>query len=327
MKILVIFFGTVITLTAPCYSQDILNVGGFDGLRAASYVAQDKGFFDAENIDFRFHGVQNSLDLMTDFVNGKTDLLQTNADNMIAWADGQGMDKQKHDLVIIMGGYSGLEPREITVAPEIRSFADLRGKVLAVDAINTGYAPVLVYMLKQNGLVWNKDYTLKSVGGGRHRVESMLKGETVGGLVGLDGELEQRGYRVLARSTDYFVDYARGITAARRDWAEQNAELVVRFIRAMIPSINWLLIPENKQEAIAIIMAAEKTTADEAQQVYEDAVDPEFGFIPNAKLERTGVERIIQIRGVMGEIKPPLPSADKYIEEKYYQQAINSLDQ
>jgi ABC-type nitrate/sulfonate/bicarbonate transport system substrate-binding protein len=327
MKRLVLIFVTLVTLVPPVFSHaaDVLNIGGFDGLGAASDVAEAKGFLAAEDISVVFHGVHDSVDLMTTFVSGTTDLIQTNADNVIAWAEGQGMDQQTHDFVIIMGGYSGLEPREITVAPEIHNFEDLRGKVLAVDAINTGYAPVLVYMLKENGLIWDRDYTLKSVGGGSMRRESMLKGETVGGLVGVDGELRQKGFHVLARSTDYFVDYARGVTTARRDWARRNGDLLVRYIRAMIRSINWLLDPGNRTEAIAIIMAADGLSADQAQRFYEESVHPDFGFIPNARLERTGVEQIIKVREVMGQMKPPLPSADKYIEERFYREAMDSM--
>jgi ABC-type nitrate/sulfonate/bicarbonate transport system substrate-binding protein len=327
MKTLVLLIGMFITLASPFYSYaaDILNIGGFDGLGAASDVAERKGFLEAEGITVVFHEVHNSVDLMTDFISGNTDVIQTNADNIIAWAEGQGLDQQPHDFVIIMGGYNGLEPRGFVVSPDITSFEDVRGKVLAVDAINTGYAPVLVYMLKENGLVWNKDYTLMSVGGGAQRVESMLKGETAGGLVSLNGELRQRGFHRLSQSTDYFIDYARGVTATRRDWADSNGDLLVRYIRALIRSIDWLLDPDNRQEAISIIMSADSMSPTEAQLFYEESVDPDFGFIPGAKIERSGIEQIIKIREVMGEMKPPLPSANKFIEERFYNEAIKSM--
>lgn len=323
MKLLVLLSGMLITMAPAGFAQDIIRLGSFS--RDTHDMAEQKGFLAAEGITVEYNDVRNSLELMRNFVSGKFDIIQTNADNIIAWIEGQGLDPQKNDFIIIMGGHSGLEPRQVTVAPEIRSFEDLRGKVLAADAVNTGYAPVLVYILKQNGLVWNRDYTLKSVGGGRNRVESMLKGETAGGLVSLDGELEQRGFRVLGLSTDYFVDYARGVTAARRDWAEQNEDLLVRYIRARIRAVDWLLDPKNRQEAISIILSAEASLPAEAQKIYEEAVNPEFGYIPAARIERSGIDQIIKIREVMGEMKPPLPTADKYIEERYYQQAINSL--
>ena len=327
MKILVLFFGIFISMTSACFSQseDILSVGGFSGLGAATDVAERKGFLEAEKITLNFDRVDSSQELMTNFISGRYDIIQTNADNIIAWAEGQGMDKQTHDFIIIMGAYNGREPMELVVAPDISRFSDLRGRVLAVDAVNTGYAPMLVYMLSEEGLVWKKDYTLKSVGGGPMRIESMLKGETAGGLVTLDNELKLMGFHRLTTSPDYITDYARGVTSARREWAERNENLLVRYIRAMAGAINWLLDPKNREEAIAVIMAADEVSSTEAQQIYEKAVDPTFGFIPNARIEPSGVEQILKIREVMGEMKPPLPSPDKYIEERFYQKAIDSL--
>jgi len=50
------------------------------------------------------------------------------------------------------------------VQPEINSLADIKGKTVAVDAVNTAYAFQLYEMLRQKGL--NKgDYEVKPIGG------------------------------------------------------------------------------------------------------------------------------------------------------------------
>ncbi len=327
MKIPVLFFGVFVSIATPCvlHAEDILQVGGFSGLGAATDVAKRNGFLEAENMTLEFDRVDTSIELMTNFISGKYDIIQTNADTIIAWTEGQGIDKQTHDFIIIMGGYRGRAPLELVVAPDILSIADLRGRVLAVDAINTGYSTMLVYMLREEGLVWKKDYELKSIGGGPMREEAMMKGEIIGGLVPLNNELKQMGFHRLLTSLDYITDYARGVTAARPEWADQNEDLLVRYIRAMAGAINWLLDPENKQDAIASIMAANEISSTEALQIYEEAVNPTFGFIPNARIEPSGIEQILKLREVMGQMEPPLPSPDKYIEARFYQAAIDSL--
>lgn len=305
---------------------DVLHVGGFSGLGAATDVARERGFLAAESLDLRFHSVDSSEELMTKFIDGEYDIIQTNADNMIAWTEGQGVDETPHDFVIILGGYRGREPMELVVAEDIESVDDLRGRVLAVDAIHTGYAPMLVYMLKQEGLVWKQDYVLQSVGGGPMRAESIKAGETAGGLVALDDELAALGFHTLLTSGDYISDYARAVTTARRDWAENNPDLLVRYIRAMVRSINWLLDPTNKDAAIAVIMAADGVSRERAESTYTKAVDPMFGFIPDAEIRPGGVEQIIKIRDVMGAMNAPLPSPDKYIESKYYDKAMETVE-
>jgi len=328
MKVAVLSVGLFIltVFASPTRAQDILKVGGFSGIGAVGEIAEGKGFLEAEGITVEFDRVRSSKEQMRNFISGQYDIIQTNADNIIAWAEGQGADPGTNDFIIFMGGYRGLA-RDLIVAPEISGFADLRGKVLAVDAVDTGYAGVLVYMLRENGLTLNQDYTLKSVGNTALRTESMLQGDTVAGFVRMNDELGQKGFRVLARSQDYISDYARNVAAARSDWAEQNRDQLVRYIRAMIRASYWLLDPGNREEAVAILESTAERPRAEAEQVYEEAMDPDFGFISGARIERSGIKRVIQLREVIGAMTPPLPSPEKYIDEGYYRDAILSLSE
>ncbi len=327
MKNVVSFLGIFFLITSSCalHADDTLHVGGFSGLGAATDVAERQGFLEAENLTLEFERVDDSIELMTKLISGEYDIIQTNADSVIAWTEGQGIDRQTHDFVIVMGGYRGRAPLELVVGPDVLSVEDLRGQVLAVDAIDTGYSTMLVYMLAQEGLVWKTDYELKSVGGGPLRREAMLNGEIIGGLVPLDDDLRQKGFHTLLSSRDYITDYARGVTAARRDWAEQNAALLVRYIRSMAGAINWLLDPDNKAAALATIMEADNVSAAAAKQIYDKAVNATFGFIPDARIEAAGIEQVLKLREVMGHMHHPLPSPDKYIESRFYQAAMDSL--
>ena len=325
-SMIALFIASALSCTPENQEPDRLAAGGFSGLGAATDVAHAKGFFTAEGIRFEFDSVDSSEELMTNLIGGRYDIIQTNADNVIAWTEGQGADGTPHDFVMVLGGYRGREPMELVVAADIRSVDDLRGKVLAVDAVHTGYAPMLVYMLRQEGLVWKVDYELESVGGGPMRIASLKAGKASGGLVELDAELEALGYHVLLTSSDYVAEYARGVTAARRNWAEANADLLVRYIRAMVRAINWLLDPAHRAEAVAIIMAADGVDADEARLRYEEAVNPVYGFVPDGELRPPGIEQILEIREVMGAMSAPLPPPGKYIEDRYYRSAMQSLD-
>jgi ABC-type nitrate/sulfonate/bicarbonate transport system substrate-binding protein len=305
-------------------AHDIIKLGGFSGIGAVGVIAESKGFLEAEQITVEFDRVRSSKEQMRNFISGEYDIVQTNADNIIAWAEGQGADPGKNDFVIFLGGYRGLA-RDLFVAPGISSFADLEGKVLAVDAVDTGYAGVLIYMLQENELILNRDYTLKSIGNTALRTESMLRGETVGGFVRWTDELRERGFTVLAQSQDFVSDYARNSVAARADWAARNRDLLVRYIRAMVRASHWLFDPDNRGEAISILASTGAITRAAAEKEYTDALDPDFGFIPGLEIERSGLETIINLREVMGVMKPPLPSPEKYIDESYYKAAIQTL--
>ena len=211
------------------------------------------------------------------------------------------------------------------VAPGINKFGDLKGKLLAVDAFNTGYAPVLVFMMKQHGLTLSKDYNMKPFGGGEARLKALLSGEAVGGFLTLNEDLRRKGFRILAQAKDYLPNYAVAIGAARRDWAVKHEDLLVRYVRALVRSTDWLLDPKNEDEAIAILRAAMKDSPNRAGELYEESLDPQLGWLPHLKIDRKGIQTILDLRQLMGGAESPLFSPDKYIDEQYYEKAIASM--
>jgi len=316
----------ILSLWSPAWAEDVLRVGGF-GQDAVGIVAEGKGFLKAEGIRKEYHSVRASVELMQNFGGGTYDVIHTTADNVIAWAEGQGADRTTHDFIIFIGGRKTLT-NEFAVAPEIKTFTDLKGsgKIFAVDAYNTGYAPVLVAILQKHGIILKKDYEMKPVGGGSSRVEAVKRGEAIGGMLTLDDELKRKGFHVLARAQDYFPAYAVGIGAARRDWAQQHEGLLVRYTRALIRATDWILDPKNKQVALQTLQARLQGSVEEAAELYNEAVNPNVGLIPRGKINPQGIQTILDIRRVMDEMKGPLPSPSKYIDERYYQKAIASID-
>jgi ABC-type nitrate/sulfonate/bicarbonate transport system substrate-binding protein len=318
---------TVLCLILPAATvaraEDLVRVGGFTR-EAISYLAESKGFFQAEGIRMEYTHVLGSVEMMRNFVSGKFDLIHTTSDNVIAWADGRGMDPGKNDFIIFIGGRKGVS-LDLVVAPGIDNFDSLKGKLLAVDAFNTGYAPVLVFMLKQQGLTLSKDYNMKPFGGGEARLTALMGGEAAGALLTLNEDLRRKGFRILAQSKDYLPNYAVAIGAARRDWAAKHEALLVRYIRALVRSTDWLLDPKNEDEAITILRAAMKDSPNRAGELYEESLDPQLGWLPHLKIDRKGVQTILDLRQLMGEAEFPLFSPDKYIDERYYEKAIASM--
>src|SRR5215471_5356620 len=137
-------------------AEDVIQIGSFNK-DAAIVAAETKGFLQKENIRVQTNTVTDSPTLLRNLISGKYDLILNNADNVIAWAEGQGEDPQKNDFVIFLGGTQGVD-QKLVVAPDINDFKDLKGKVLAADAVTTGYAVVAMAILKKHGLEWKRDY-------------------------------------------------------------------------------------------------------------------------------------------------------------------------
>jgi ABC-type nitrate/sulfonate/bicarbonate transport system substrate-binding protein len=313
-------------LPLEAMAEDTIKIGLFNR-DAAIIAAEGKGFFKQENIRVEINTVTDSPTLLRNLIRGQYDLILNNADNVIAWAEGQGEDPQKNDFVIFLGGSQGVD-QKLIVAPGIAGYPDLKGKVFAVDAPTTGYAIVGVYILKKHGLEWNRDYTFKSFGNTTARADAMSRGDAAGAMMSLaDDEIQKRNFKVLAHAQDYVKHYARGLGATRREWANANEDLVVRFNRAMIRATDWLQDTKNKDEAVQLLLGETKNNKARAESLYNLTLSPTMGLTPRSRIDMEGIRTIIELREVAGLMKAPVPKPEKYVDERFYKKALATLTQ
>ena len=306
-------------------AEDVIKIGLFNK-DAVIIAAEAKGFLKSDNMRVQIDTVTDSPSLLRNLIKGNYDLILNNADNVIAWAEGQGEDPQKNDFVIFLGGSRGVD-QKLIVAPGINDFADLKGKIFAVDAPTTGYAIVGVYIMKEHGLEWNRDYTFQSFGNTAARANAMSRGEASGAMMSLrDDEIQKRGFKVLAQAKDYVKQYARGLGATRRAWANSNEALLVRFTRAMIRSTDWVLDQKNKQEAVQLLLGETKNNKGRAEAMYQQAVSPTMGFTPRSRIDYEGIRQVIELREIAGLMKPGETKAEKYVDERFYNKALATIE-
>ncbi len=306
-------------------AEDVMRIGLFNK-DAAILAAQDKGFLAVENIRVEINTVTDSPTLLRNLISGGYDLILNNADNVIAWAEGQGVDPQKNDFIIFMGGSQGVRQR-LVVLPTITDYSDLKGKVLAVDAPTTGFAIIMIAILKKQGLELNRDYSLKSFGNTTKRAEAMSRGEAAAAMMGMsDDEVHKIGFKILARAEDHVTHYARGLGATRRQWANANEDLLVRFIRAMIRATDWVMDGKNKKQVIELLLPEYRNSQARAEEAYEETISGRFGLTPRGCIDYDGIRTIIELRETAGLMKPPVPRPEKYVDERFYKKALATLE-
>jgi ABC-type nitrate/sulfonate/bicarbonate transport system substrate-binding protein len=306
-------------------AEDLIRIGTFNK-DAAILAAEARGFLKAENIRIELDIVTDSPTLLRNLIGGGYDLILNNADNVIAWAEGQGADPTPNDFVIFLGGHQGLKQKLVALS-SVNGFADLKGKVLAVDAPTTGFAIVMIFILQRHGLELNRDYTLKMFGNTTKRADALDRGEAWAGMMGMsDDEITKHGFKVLARAEDYVAHYARGLGATRRLWANENEKLLVRFIRAMVRATDWVLEPKNKEEVVRLLLPENKNSRAEAEAAYEETLSSRFGLTPRGRIDVEGIRTVLELRATAGLMQPPLPKPEKYIDERFYKVALQTLD-
>jgi len=289
------------------------------------WVAQERGYFDRHAIAVSLNPTTDSKFQLAGLIDGKYDIAMTGIDNVVAYMEGQGEARTQAtpDIFAFMGASNQGFLRLVTL-PEVKSFTDLKGKQLSVDALTTGYAFVLRKVLEESGLK-SSDVEFVSVGGLRQRFEALMEKKQAGTLLisPLHAVAENRGFNVLANAEDVLGHYQASVGAARRDWAKHNEAALAGYIRAYMDAIEWLRNPANEMEAVAILSKnMPNLTRPMAAQAYEVLLESDDGLDPRAQLDIEGVETVLALRSEYGEPRKSLANAGKYYDLQYHEEAI-----
>lgn len=292
------------------------------------WVAQELGYFSRSGITVSLTPTPDSKFQLAGLIEGDFDIAMTGIDNVIAYTEGQGEARTQRnpDLFAFMGASNKGFLRLVT-SPEIKKYADLKGKQLSVDAQTTGYSFVLRELLKEGGL-GAADVEFVSVGGLRQRYQTLVENKYAGTLLisPLHAAAQQKGFNVLANVEDVLGHYQASVGAARRDWAKHNHVELVGYIRAYMQAIEWLRNPTNKAEAIAILSKnMPNLSGVMVGQTYEMLLVQQDGLDPRAKLDISGIETVLALRSEYGKPQKTLSYSGKYYDLQYHAEATESL--
>jgi ABC-type nitrate/sulfonate/bicarbonate transport system substrate-binding protein len=262
---------------------------------------------------------------MTGLAEGKFDIAMTAVDNIVAYAEGQGEAPigPQPEFFAFMGIDKGF--LSLVVTPDIKSFADLKGKTLSVDARTTGYAFVLYEMLARNGLK-EGEYSIEKVGGTTLRWNALRERKQSGTLLSAPFNLiaQEEHFNELAKATKVIGPYQGNVAATRRSWAAQNRNTVIGFIRAYVQAIDWLYQKSNREEAIRILLkSVPEMSPGLAQQTYDELLDPQDGFFRDGRMRLDGLQTVLDLRSRYAQPQKKLSDPMRYYDPTYYNTAMN----
>jgi len=274
-------------------------------------VAQARGYFEAEDLRVEHTITGSSAQLMRGVIDGTYDLGFTNPDNWITYATRDGADG------FMFQGVSTGGERTLVARREIQSTEDLRGKDIAVDAVDSGFVMILWQILADQGVDFRAgDPRLVAVGTTSLRLESMERGDTAAAIL-TSPHTEQalaRGYRVLGRSLDHLPQYPGPQGGTTRRWAAAHPELLTRFVRAYVAATRWALAPDNREAAIAIQVEASGLSRQNAEDEYAT-------IQPEATINVAGIQTILDLRTALGFLTPPAPPVERFYDVHYWEAA------
>ena len=128
----------------------IISFGG--GFNLPIWAARDQGFFKKHGIEVQHTITADSKQVFSGLMEGKYHVAVTALDNILAYQEGQAELKfdPPSDFFGFMGSDDGF--LSLVAAPDVKTFADLKGKTISVDSMSNGFSFALRDMLARNGI-------------------------------------------------------------------------------------------------------------------------------------------------------------------------------
>lgn len=297
-----------------------LTIMVFQGMQNLPLLAaRSQGFFAKRGLNVDVRIAPDSDELREGLAHGRHQIVHAGVDNAVAMAE-----IAKVDVAIIMGGDNGFN--RLIVQPDIKSYADLRGRTVIVDAPDTAFAFLMYEMLRKNRL--NKgDYDVRPVGASFRRYEAMLKDKSAAAaMLNMPFTLRAaaEGLGDLGSAVEALGPYQGTGSFVLRKWAAANSDVLVRYLQAYIEGLRWGVDPKNQAEAAKLYVGALKLNEAMAARTLAVAAHPTDGLTRDARLDLEGFRNVLALRAtVMKQGAPPAP--EKYLDGSYYAKALAGL--
>ncbi len=282
-------------------------------------AAMAQGYFTRRQLQIEVQHTPNSDEQRSGLAAGRFDIAHAAVDNAVAMVEAAAQD-----VVIVCGGDAGMN--DLMVRTEINAIADLRGKLLAVDAPGTAYALAAKKILKNHGLLEDRDYGVRLAGGTGPRSAAMVADpQLAAGMINppFSFTVREKGLKSLGSQFSLLGPYQATGAFVLRGWARANAPVLRRYLAAYIEGQRHVMHPENRLQTIALLQDNFKLSAAAAGASYEALLAPGSGLAIDAAFSRAGFEAVLAIRAEMeGMWGGVAPAPDAYLDLSHYEAAL-----
>ena len=277
-------------------------------------IADRQGFFRLEGLDFHVvvplpGGADRMLDSLHD---GTADVTHIATAFLIrAVVNGS-------DAVAIAGEFNN-PVYSLIARPAVKNIIDLKGRLIGL-ADEAGTITISTRKLLQKHGLTDGDFRVKTIEGTPARFTCLRRGDCEAVPLGQPQDLLalNEGYHLLGLSTEVVPDFLYTVTAVRRPWAETHKEALVRYVRALGAAFTFIRDPAKRSSVIKTIVETTGSTEAVAKQTLGLFFEPERGVLPKkAEINLKGLEQVIAFMGEAGNLKSPLPAAERFVDLRY----------
>jgi ABC-type nitrate/sulfonate/bicarbonate transport system substrate-binding protein len=300
--------------TLPPIVKVTVGLPGPNGVLWPYYVADTKGFFKDARLEFEPVLTDSNVKGVQGLISGSLNFFGASPDPLI-----RAVAESNAELVIV-GSAQDRPIYTLIVQPEIKSYADLKGKRVGVSALLSMDSVWLQQMLKANGLK-DGEFEVVEIGGTANRYAALKAKGISAALVTQPSDFTalKDGFARLGDSTEVVKEISWTCYATSKAFAAANPDVVVRYLGAIRKAHIWLADPANKTEAVAILVKATNSTPEVATQTYElwssrKSLTAEGEGSPTAI--KTMIDTLVSIR----QLKAPI-AVERVFDPSFMQKA------
>ena len=310
-----------LTFALPCEAQEKVRFPIGESSKTLSYgplwIAGKMGFFDKEGLEVPIVTMRGSPLTIQALTADSIYIANATVDTLIsAYEKGA-------DITMIGGLINGLGLSMIG-GKGYKTYTHLRGTTIGTQTLTSGTGFALRLVLKAHGMEYPRDYKLLNIGGASDRYQALTSGQISSAPVGvpLDLVAKQQGFNIIGYFADDQPNFQFNGYIVKRAWAEKNRPLVVRFMKAMVATMRWMM--DNRDAACAYLSKEMAISVDHCRYASDYNWKNRI-WDRNADLNVEGVRTLIKITAEQGILKEPLPQPAKYIDQSFLKQALAEL--
>jgi ABC-type nitrate/sulfonate/bicarbonate transport system substrate-binding protein len=297
------------------YGQNAASAGSLSSLPLT--VAERKGFFVREGINLEVVPIPGGTDrIVAALDKGEIDTGK-NATPYLIQAVLKGSD------AVAIVAQTANPVYSLIARPEIKNFADLKGKVLGLSTAGDTITLSSVRLLAHKG-VKASDFTAKAVVGTGARFDCLKSGECVAVPMGQPEDISaiKQGYRRLGYTYEAGADVIFNVDMTRRAWGEKNKETLRHFVRAFASAYEFMNDPKNRAEVTSVVKDSLKISEEVATEIFAPYLEPEKNVLPRrGELSVQAINQVLVLMAEAGVVPTPVPPAERFVDLQYLRAA------
>jgi ABC-type nitrate/sulfonate/bicarbonate transport system substrate-binding protein len=294
-----LLFGAAIAASPVAKAETVTMglVGAVSSTHWPIYIGLTKGYYAAEDLKPDLVFIQSSAALVQQLTGGSLDLaLSTGLADPIRAID-------KGSPIAIVRVEIQAPPYALLAKPAIKTWADLKGKTISIGGPKDITRIYLERMAGPNGLK-PSDYDTVFAGATTARFSALQSGAVDAAILlpPFNFYAESAGFTNLGLTINYAPELPFAGAVIGRAWAASHASTLAKVLSVHNKSMAWFADPQNRAEAIKIMVDASKLTPEVVAKSYDFLRDNAL-FEPSGRVSKTKMGALLQALKSLGDVE------------------------